>query len=235
VLSRTNLKTIIARIPLVGRLARQVHRWTRTFPGSERYWEQRYAAGGDSGLGSYGKFSEFKAEVINGFVAEHDIGSVIELGCGDGNQLSLARYRSYLGLDVSATAVAACQRRFGSATSKSFRVTGAYRGERAELALSLDVIYHLVEDQVFENYMRMLFHAADRYVLIYSSDADEDRAYEHGHVRHRKFTEWVREHLPDWSLQRHIPNKYPYNGDPRESTFSEFFIFAREEPRPCPS
>jgi len=25
-----------------------------------------------------------------------------------------------------------------------------YRGERADLALSLDVIYHLVEDRVFE-------------------------------------------------------------------------------------
>ncbi len=65
------------------------------FPGSDKYWEQRYAVGGNSGVGSYGKFANFKAEVINKFVREHKIKSVIEFGCGDGNQLKLANYPSY--------------------------------------------------------------------------------------------------------------------------------------------
>jgi SAM-dependent methyltransferase len=235
VLSRIRLKTLIGRIPFVGRLARQVYRWSRPFPGSEEYWQKRYAAGGDSGLGSYGRFSEFKAEVVNAFVAEQAIASVIEFGCGDGNQLSLARYRSYLGLDVSAAAVATCRRRFASDPGKTFRIMREYEGERADLALSLDVIFHLVEDQVFESHMRMLFDAADRYVIIYSSDSDDNRASEYGHVRHRRFTEWLRANVAGWSLLRHVPNKYPYHGDAREGSFAEFFIYAREEPRPCPS
>ena len=37
------------------------------------YWEARYAAGGNSGKGSGGVFAEFKAEIVNTFVREHDI------------------------------------------------------------------------------------------------------------------------------------------------------------------
>ena len=39
--------------------------------------------------------------------------------------------------------------------------------DRAELALSLDVIYHLVEDTVYESYMGQLFDSATKYVIVY--------------------------------------------------------------------
>src|SRR5215210_4430947 len=41
--------------------------------------------------------------------------------------------------------------------AKTFKLMEEYAGESAELALSLEVIYHLVEDEVFESYMRRLF------------------------------------------------------------------------------
>jgi len=84
------------------------------------YWERRYAQGGTSGSGSYARLAEFKAEVLNAFVQERHIQSVIEFGCGDGNQLSLARYPSYVGLDVSKTAIFLCGRRFAMDSDKSF-------------------------------------------------------------------------------------------------------------------
>ena len=34
------------------------------FPGSQNYWRKRYAMGGNSGKGSYGKSAEFKAEIL---------------------------------------------------------------------------------------------------------------------------------------------------------------------------
>lgn len=40
-------------------------------------------------------------------------------------------------------------------STKQFKVVVDYNGERADLALSLDV-YHLVEDAVFEEYMTLL-------------------------------------------------------------------------------
>ena len=91
---------------LLSFLVPATHRRPRHFPGSAAYWESRYAKGGSSGVGSYGRFAEFKAEVLNRFVATHSVQSVIEFGCGDGNQLALASYPWYLGYDVSATAVA---------------------------------------------------------------------------------------------------------------------------------
>ena len=89
------------------------------FPGSAEYWEKRYASGGSSGKGSYGRLSEFKAEVINNFVSKHGVESVIEFGCGDGNQLKLAKYPAYVGLDVSEKAVALCKEKFNNDISKS--------------------------------------------------------------------------------------------------------------------
>jgi hypothetical protein len=228
------MKGLARRLPTLGDMARRVYRTLtlaarrRTpFAGSEQYWEARYAAGGDSGVGSYGKFARFKADVVNAFVAERGVRSVIEFGCGDGNQLALASYPQYLGLDASETAVSACRRRFASDQTKSFALMRHYRGERADLALSLDVIYHLVEDQVFERYVRTLFAASDRFVIIYSSDTDDTRRDEGPHVRHRKFSRWVRENLPEWRLVERIPNKYPFRGDYREGSFAEFFIFEK--------
>ena len=62
------------------------------FPGSAAYWEERYRTGGNSGCGSYGHLANWKAEIVNDFVAATGVQRVIEHGAGDGNQLSLARY-----------------------------------------------------------------------------------------------------------------------------------------------
>ena len=102
-----------------------------------------------------------------------------------------------------------------------------YKGETADLTLSLDVIYHLVEDDVFAKYMRTLFAASTRYAIIYSSDTDDNRGYEGTHVRHRKFTTWKEENQPNWKLIEHVPNRYPYRGDYKQGSFADFFIFER--------
>src|SRR5690349_19070542 len=120
--SRWSLGKLIAhatRLPIVkGLLRRFVNR--PGFRGSADYWEERYTAGESSGMGSYGQFAEFKAAVINGFVAKNEVVSVTEFGCGDGNQLSLMRYPHYNGLDVSATVVQGCRERFRGDASKRF-------------------------------------------------------------------------------------------------------------------
>ena len=231
------IKELIRQTPVIGGLARQTYgRWSarrkkqEPFPGSATYWENRYSAGANSGAGSYGLFAEFKAEALNEFVATHQVQTVIEFGCGDGNQLSLAKYPTYLGFDVSRTAILKCMERFKSDEYKSFRLMSEYKGEKADLALSLDVIYHLVEDDVFEHYMRTLFEASERYVIAYSSDSDDNRGYEGTHVRHRKLTSWVEEHLPRWKLIEHLPNRYPYREDDRKGSFAEFFIYEKAEP-----
>ena len=228
------MKKRIKKIPILGRIATQLYWKIRSqqeapnsFPGSETYWEQRYVNGGNSGVGSYGKFAMFKADIINRFVSEHDVKSVIEFGCGDGNQLKLANYPHYLGFDVSETAVSSCRKQFCSDDTKKFRLMKEYNGERADLALSLDVIYHLIEDSIFENYMATLINASDRYIIIYSSDSDSNLWYEGIHVRHRKFTNWIAANMSCWKAIEHIPNKYPYTGDFLEGSFADFYIYEK--------
>lgn len=198
----------------------------RPFPGSRTYWEARYAGGGNSGVGSYHKFAEFKAEILNDFIVSNSVDTVIEFGCGDGNQLLLANYPRYLGFDVSATAVNLCLGKFAGDNSKSFKLLDQYAGETADLTLSLDVIFHLVEDEEFEAHMRILFNAATRFVILYSSDTDNN-AHHHRHVKHRHFTKWIQENTIRWSLDRLIGNRYPYIGDYKQGSFADFYIYRR--------
>ncbi|NNC86840.1 MAG: class I SAM-dependent methyltransferase [Akkermansiaceae bacterium] len=196
------------------------------FKGSGDYWERRYQAAGHSGSGSYGQLAEFKAEVLNGFVREHGIETVMEHGCGDGNQLQLADYPAYVGYDVSRTALGHCRKLFASDSSKEFRHVDDYDGAQADLALSLDVIYHLVEDETFDAHMKRLFESARRFAIIYSSDIDEP--YREGsHVRNRAFTKWIEENRPPFTLERHIPNRYPFDGEVKTGSMSDFFIYRR--------
>jgi SAM-dependent methyltransferase len=218
----------IKSVPILGSFLRRIYsKFRKAFPGSKDYWENRYATGGNSGAGSYGKFAEFKASVLNHFVVTNRINSVIEFGCGDGNQLTLANYPRYVGYDVSETAISKCKKIFSEDANKKFGLISEYNDEKSELTLSLDVIYHLVEDNVFENYMRILFGASDKFVIVYASNTDDNRGYEDTHVKHRKFTSWVHQNFPEWTLTEHMPNIYTYKGDYLNESFADFFIFTR--------
>lgn len=154
------------------------------FRGSSNYWEERYRLGGESGEGSRGASAEYKASVINRFITQHGVRSLIEFGCGDGVQLAMFNTAAYTGVDVSQTVIQQCRKRFSDDTGKTFILNSDYKGECADLAVSLDVIFHLVEDPVYNAYLDRLFTAAKRYVLIYSTSADL-RNTGIPHVRHR--------------------------------------------------
>ena len=210
--------------PLLRRLFS--HKFSPHFTSSGQYWDQRYHLGGNSGAGSYGRLATFKAEVINDIVEQTGVQSVIELGCGDGHQLTLANYPSYIGIDVSQNAVNACKQTFSKDTTKTFYKPEDYTGQGAELALSLDVLYHLVEDEVFHKYMTDLFNLSANHVVIYASNKDE--MTQNPHVRHRHFTSWVKENRPDFTLIMERPNRYPYDvSDPKNTSFADFFHFAK--------
>jgi SAM-dependent methyltransferase len=220
------MKDLIRRIPILGSVSRKIYRalWgNKAFPGSEKYWVQRYESEKDSGAGSYDKLAEFKADVINDFVEANNIASIIDYGCGDGNQLKLAKYPSYIGFDVSPKAIALCRTIFQGDDTKDFRLMDEYCGETAELTISLDVIFHLVEDEIYHSYMERLFSSSEKYVIIYSSNFEENQDF---HERRRRFTDWVEDHCSDWNLMRRIPNRYPFKADGTGS-LSDFYVFQK--------
>lgn len=213
-----------ARLRLLARSAR--------FGGSASYWETRYARGGTSGAGSYGHLARFKADVIDGLIRELGITSVIEIGCGDGNQLALIGYPKYVGLDVSRTAIRRCESRFSSDESKSFFLydptcfTDNGHIFVADAALSLDILFHLVEDELFAAHLNHLFAAARRHVIIYSSN--RNLITDSPHERHRAFTGWIDRNQPEWYLLRRIPNLFSSSEDEMGS-LSDFYVYARAD------
>ncbi len=218
------IKKFIKQLPVAGPYLIRVCVKFSKVTNSSNYWEDRYRRGGNSGAGSYNRLAEFKADFLNRFVEEHYVASVIEYGCGDGAQLKLSRYPLYTGLDVSMTAVERCRMLFAGDASKTFlHLDTQTRSLRADLGLSLDVVYHLIEDSVFDDYMRRLFDSAARFVIIYSSNVD---AVPDHHVRHRQFTRWVQQNKPDWHLVSVVENAYPYNRkDPGNTSFADFYVF----------
>lgn len=204
----------------------------KMFPGSANYWESRYRRGGNSGNGSYGELAAFKAEVLNTFIAEHQVDSVIEFGCGDGNQLGSLKCPHYTGVDVSETALSACRQKYASDPTKRFMLADPRATyPSAAMAMSLDVIYHLVEDSVFTAYMRTLFDSATRYIVIYSSNGNPDTPnafHWPPHVVHRKFTDWAERNAARWKLTAKIPNRFPYERDIKgkeRGSFADFYIY----------
>ena len=192
---------------------------------SAAYWEARYRGGGASGAGSLGRLARFKAAVINRFLAENHIASLIDLGCGDASQLALLETEAeYIGVDVSPTALARCAARH---PGRRFVTPEALRPlPPAELTLSLDVLYHLTEDTVFHDTVRVLFAHATRFVVIYASNVNA--AWPVPHVRHRRFTDHVAATEPDWRLLAHLPNPWPYDpARPDDTSFADFFFYGR--------
>lgn len=208
----------------------------QNFPGTQSYWQNRYNKGGTSGSGSYGRLAQFKAEMLNKFVVEKNIRSVLEIGCGDGHQLSLFEFPQYLGLDISEKAISQCGELFKKDLRKNFFLYDPFTHDtgdplhKADMVISLDVIYHLIEDELYEMYMKHLFEAAKRYVVIYSSNAEINTPS--AHEKRREFTSWIETKQPDFKLVAHIPNRFPYDpSNPENTSLSDFYFFRFVEER----
>lgn len=201
------------------------------FHSSKEYWEERYKNGQNSGSGSYNRLADFKAEVVNSFLAENNINSCIEWGCGDGNQLMKINYKKYLGLDVSAKVISNDIEKFSADKSKTFKVidNNLTINEKFDMSISLDVIYHLVEDTVYEQYMKNLFKYADKFVCIYSSNEDTKQCGYYNHMKHRKFTEYIENNFKEWKLFKIVENKYPYDiNNSSETSFCDFYFYKKK-------
>lgn len=201
------------------------------FSGSGDYWSSRYRNGGDSGGGSAGEFAAFKANVVNGLVSEYGARSMFELGCGDGRQASLLDVDSYMGMDIAPEAVSLCRQRLADRSSFRFQCYEPHvfdPGKHiSDIAISMDVIYHLVETDVYETYIRHLFAVANRLVVIYSTNANIGSFFSGRHVRHRRFVDDVPRLAPGWDLVRQVNNPFPVRFLAYGAVIANFYIFAR--------
>tara|TARA_B100001559_G_C16467204_1_gene607157 strand:+ start:544 stop:1125 length:582 start_codon:yes stop_codon:yes gene_type:complete len=186
----------------------------------QKIWETRYITGGNSGSGSYGVLCDYKAEFINTFINDKNIKSMIEFGSGDGNQMEHFKIDNYIGVDISEYIINICKQKYKDIANKNFITYDEYykNSNKYDLSVSLDVIYHLVEDAVYIKYMDDLFNSTNKFVIIYSTDWSEKN--NGSHVYHRNFTKYIDVKFKNAKLIHHEPNKYP------SLSTAEFYIYS---------
>lgn len=207
-------------------IKRLIKKIISNYPGDKNYWNHRYLNGGNSGAGSYNRLAEFKAGVINEFISNNKIEGVIDFGCGDGNVTSLLKVNRYVGLDISEIAISRCKEIFKSDPNKEFLLYNRKPHVKKEaLTISLDVLFHLTENNNYYSYLTDLFESSSGFVIIYSrSDIQEIN----NHVRDRAFIIEIQKLFPNWKLVKTIRNKYPFDPQNEDITSrSDFFIFRK--------
>ena len=166
------------------------------------YWDRRYREGRTSGAGSEGSEGQYKADYVSDFIHNHDIKSVIDWGCGDGQVLDLIRMEdaTYIGVDVSPTIVDRMRKKYPY-NGYQFMTSDYARGGSylADLTLSMDVLFHLPDDHDYFSYLGHLFDSAQRFVLIYSTNYAGGRTARH--VFRREFTPDIARYFPEWALK----------------------------------
>ena len=191
------------------------------------YWDNRYKTGVGAGSGSRGPLYEFKLRTVQDIVDKYSVKSVVDVGCGDGGQMMGLKVESYMGLDISPVAIESAQS-FAS-ESRLYQVISAEstaEGKTSDMAISLDVIQHLEDDQ-FAVHMDLLFRLAKKYVLIYAPNHDGAGIKLADHMRFRFFHKYIAENFKSAKHDMVVLNEYPANPQNPSSitSFSDFYLY----------
>lgn len=178
---------------------------------TQDYWEKRYKSGGNSGAGSYSIECDFKVEFINSIIEKKNIQTINDFGCGDGNVISQIKgFNQYVGYDISSTAVNKCDLKLGSNPKYKF-INSISEFIPSDLSTSIDVIYHILEEELFTEYLQSLYDYSTKYILVYG--VDQNSEYSGNHVKYRKFSDILTfKYNLDLILTEHYKPKHGTSG-----------------------
>lgn len=158
---------------------------------SDKYREQRYKTGGNSWKWSYWDNWVFKSEYINKFIEENNIKSAVEVGCGDGHNLTLYKVDKYIWLDVSAKSIEMCKQKHVDDKNKQFFLhtdKDSYDDYISDVSLCLDVTYHIFPRKKWEDVIQQVIGMWEKYVIFYSFLSPSGHA---NHINDYDFEEYI--------------------------------------------
>lgn len=197
------------------------------------YWNGRYISGGNSGNGSYGKLANEKNNIVNNIVEKNNIQSVCELGCGDGNYLINSKYSKYVGYDISKRAIELCEEKIKNKDYHFYVQDKDTKIEKAELFLSLEVLFHITNQSDYFNYINNLFNNSTKYVIIQAfNGSNHDMLRKHNinaphHCFFREFTKYIDTKFNDWALLEIIKSEFPFGKHNKKGIFSDFYVYEK--------
>lgn len=169
------------------------------------YWEARHRARLGTPAARIGPIGSMKIRVVNRLYEQFGVATHMDFGCDDGRLLEHIHAERFVGVDISGTLLRNLKNKFPDESRWKFihvkELDAAYP---CDLVTSLDVVHHLVEDQIFAAYMKRLFKFATKVVCIYSSDHEFSGGARH--VRYRDFAAYIAQHFPGWQLTETIEN-----------------------------
>jgi len=184
----------------------------------KKYWNDRYISGGNSGDGSYGEQAIIKANYVNNIIDKYNIHSVVDMGVGDGNQLDLLNINNYIGYDISDVIINRLKLKYNNDNTKTFKHVSEYTNMNTDLMLSMEVIFHLIDDDMYDDYMTMMFNSDSKYILIFTMDSDSSYINNAKHVKIRNILEWINNNTNEWDL---IDKKFGFS-------ISYFYLYKKK-------
>jgi SAM-dependent methyltransferase len=139
---------------------------------SRIYAENAWGMG--SGIGSMPEYTADYADLLQSFMEERGVRSVVDFGCGD---WQFSRHldwkgRDYLGVDVVEDVIERNRRQYGTESIRFELMRDAFALPGADLLVCKDVLQHLPND-VIRTYLRA-FKAKYTYMLITNDISYED-------------------------------------------------------------
>jgi hypothetical protein len=189
---------------------------------TKNYWEKRYKNGGNSGDGSYGIECNFKTDFINQIIQDLNIKTINDFGCGDGNQINqISGYTQYNGYDISQTAIKNCKIKYSNNNRMKFHES-IDTFEPSDLTMSLDVLYHIIEDDLYYGYLNSLIELSTKYILIYSTNHTLNNSNKpSSHIVWREFSDFIQK-----KYQLKLISITPYGGKKGKNNVS-FYLFEK--------
>jgi len=199
---------------------------------------KRYARGGNSGGGSFGTNAEYKANVVNKIIQLEKVESVLEFGCGDGNQLTLFNFDYYTGLDISQTAISRCESMYTNHSKKKFlRIIPGQdlQINKHDAVISLEVLMHITNENDFKWTLDQIFKFSAGIVIIQIPILPLVRYKKGSHERYRNILPYLAKYLgefdlvsllihPSTSIEGRLRNEIGQMS-------SDFLVFKRKRPQ----
>lgn len=179
----------------------------------------------NSGLGSRGQLSNFKADFVSSFVKEHDIQNMIDFGCGDLHVSSLIEVSSYLGVDIVAHTIPE-NPKVDTFSATVSRFDEFECGEPVDMVLCMDVLYHILENE--QDYLKAalenMVRSTKKYLVIYAQDSYDESIVWRGHMFNCPWRQLLEEMDVDLVYQQ---KQEEYGDGPRSDAV--FFVYERKQ------